>query len=240
MAEFETTETPGSGLPAGRRPAFYKGTWEGDASTLVAPTGLVGVSGGEDARTFEGIPGTAANGLDVDVTRLPSLPAGTANIGDVDVLSVPADPFGTNADAAAAAGDVGSIQAKLRRITTQLAAIETSLAALDNGIAGNEFQVDIVSGGLTITRPGTVARSSVTITSSNIVAASNANRLGLVVTNKASTRALLKYGTTATTSDYDVAIDPLVTWHEPTGFTGRIDGILESGSGAVAVSEFTA
>lgn len=34
------------------------------------------------------IGGDAANGLDVDVTRLPALVAGTANIGDVDVLTV--------------------------------------------------------------------------------------------------------------------------------------------------------
>jgi hypothetical protein len=33
--------------------------------------------------------GDAANGLDVDVTRLPALVAGTANIGDVDVLTMP-------------------------------------------------------------------------------------------------------------------------------------------------------
>ncbi|MGQ0836337.1 MAG: hypothetical protein ACT4O5_15735 [Gammaproteobacteria bacterium] len=42
------------------------------------------------------IPGDAANGLDVDVTRLPSLPAGTNNIGDVDVLTLPAIPAGNN------------------------------------------------------------------------------------------------------------------------------------------------
>lgn len=59
------------------------------------------------------IGGDAANGLDVDVTRLPALVAGTANIGDVDVLTVPADPFGANADAASA---TGSISAKLRFI----------------------------------------------------------------------------------------------------------------------------
>lgn len=42
------------------------------------------------------IPGDAANGLDVDVTRLPALPAGTNNIGDVDVLTLPALPAGAN------------------------------------------------------------------------------------------------------------------------------------------------
>lgn len=38
----------------------------------------------------DAIPGTAANGLDVDVTRLPALVAGSANIGDVDVASIAA------------------------------------------------------------------------------------------------------------------------------------------------------
>lgn len=45
-------------------------------------------------RTADGIasdlPGDTANGLDVDVTRLPALAAGTNNIGDVDILSIAA------------------------------------------------------------------------------------------------------------------------------------------------------
>src|SRR5215207_2932206 len=44
-------------------------------------------------RTADGVavdlPGDTANGLDVDVTRLPALAAGTNNIGDVDVLTLP-------------------------------------------------------------------------------------------------------------------------------------------------------
>jgi hypothetical protein len=46
------------------------------ASVLTAAGALIG--------------GDAANGLDIDVTRLPALVAGSANIGDVDVLTVPA------------------------------------------------------------------------------------------------------------------------------------------------------
>lgn len=60
------------------------------------------------------IPGDAANGLDVDVTRLPALAAGTNNIGDVDVLTLPAPlgaPGATSVakaeDAVSADGDVG-------------------------------------------------------------------------------------------------------------------------------------
>ncbi len=43
------------------------------------------------ALTAIDLAGDAANGLDVDVTRLPAIPAGTNNIGDVDVLTLPAN-----------------------------------------------------------------------------------------------------------------------------------------------------
>ena len=83
------------------------------------------------------IGGDAANGLDVDVTRLPALVAGTANIGDVDVLTVPADPFGANADASSA---TGSISAKLRFLAAGIAGA-TSLPAGTNNIG----DVDVLS-----------------------------------------------------------------------------------------------
>ena len=62
----------------------------------------------------------AANGLDVDVTRLPALPAGTNNIGDVDVLTVPA-PLST-------AG--GGTEAAALRVT--LASDSTGLVSVDD------------------------------------------------------------------------------------------------------------
>jgi len=68
---------------------------DGDTTQSQVVT-LAGVSGTEDAYTFSDIGGDAANGLDVDVTRLPSLPAGTNNIGDVDVASLPSIPAGNN------------------------------------------------------------------------------------------------------------------------------------------------
>lgn len=73
-----------------------------------------------------------------------ALPAGTNNIGDVDVLTVPADPFGANADAAVLAGAEGSIQAKLRLLTSQLDSVKTAVETLDNAISGSEMQVDVV------------------------------------------------------------------------------------------------
>lgn len=61
-------------------------------------------------------------------------------------VATPADPFGANADAASTAGGAGSVQAKLRLMTTQLNAIQTAVQLIDNAIAGNEMQVDIVTG----------------------------------------------------------------------------------------------
>ena len=81
----------------------------------------------------------------VNVNSLPALPAGTNNIGDVDVLTVPADPFGVNADAAVAAGAAGSISAKLRQISSDIGAVKTAVEIIDNGVAGSEFQVDVIT-----------------------------------------------------------------------------------------------
>mgnify|MGYP001264626184 CR=1 FL=1 len=92
------------------------------------------------------IPAGTNNIGDVDVLTLPSIPAGTNNIGDVDVLTVPADPFGTNADAAATAGSTGSIQAKLRLITSQLDAIQTAVQLIDNAISGSGVNVSQING----------------------------------------------------------------------------------------------
>ena len=53
------------------------------------------IDGGADGAAAP-ITGDTANGLDVDVTRLPALPAGNNNIGDVDVASQPARDAATD------------------------------------------------------------------------------------------------------------------------------------------------
>ena len=74
------------------------------------------------------IGGDAANGLDVDVTRLPALVAGSANIGDVDVLTVPA-PLSTTG---------GGTEATALRVT--LASDSTGLVSVDDN--GGSLTVD--------------------------------------------------------------------------------------------------
>jgi len=74
------------------------------------------------------IGGDAANGLDVDVTRLPALVAGSANIGDVDVLTVPA-PLSTTG---------GGTEATALRVT--VANDSTGLVSVDDN--GGSLTVD--------------------------------------------------------------------------------------------------
>ena len=76
----------------------------------------------------DAIPGTAENGLDVDVTRLPALVAGSANIGDVDVLTVPA-PLSTTG---------GGTEATALRVT--LASDSTGVVSIDDN--GASLTVD--------------------------------------------------------------------------------------------------
>ena len=80
------------------------------------------------------IGGDAANGLDVDVTRLPALVAGTANIGDVDVLTVPA-PLSTTGGG------------------TEAAALRVTVASDSTGV----LSVDDNGGALTVDNAGTFA-----------------------------------------------------------------------------------
>lgn len=87
----------------------------------------------------------ANSGVDIGDVDILSIAAGDNNIGNVDIVTVPADPFGVNADAAATAGGTGSIQAKLRNLTSTNDSIKTAVETIDNAIAGSEMQVDVVA-----------------------------------------------------------------------------------------------
>lgn len=52
---------------------------------------------------------------------------------------------GTTTDAAATAGSTGSVQAKLRLMTSQLDSVKTAVETIDNAISGSEMQVDVVA-----------------------------------------------------------------------------------------------
>lgn len=79
--------------------------------------------------TWDRVRGDTTNGVDVDVTRLPSLAAGTNNIGDVDVLTVPA-PLSTTG---------GGTEATALRVT--IASDSTGVVSVDDN--GGSLTVDV-------------------------------------------------------------------------------------------------
>jgi hypothetical protein len=94
-------------------------------------------------------------------------------------------------------------------------------------------------------RPATATRASLTQSSTSVTAqASNANRLGWSCFNNPTQGATLylKYGTTASTTDFDVQIAPFGYFELPQPcYTGRIDAIWDStGAGYARTVEWTA
>lgn len=89
-------------------------------------------------------------------------------------------------------------------------------------------------------RSATGTTSSVSGSATNVtLLASNANRLGASVVNDSSAILYLKCGTTATSSDFTVKLYQDDYWEAPYGYTGRIDAIWASATGAARITEFT-
>lgn len=80
-----------------------------------------------------------------------------------------------------------------------------------------------------------VASSATSVT----LLASNANRLGATIYND-STRALyLKFGTTASATDFTVLLVSGAYYEVPFGYTGRLDGIWVAANGFARLTELT-
>lgn len=165
----------------------------------------------DTANTSLGTLDNAISGNEMQVDVVGALPAGTNNIGDVDVLSLPALPTGSNA--------IGKLAAN---------------SGIDIG------DVDVTSTVL----PAGAATSSVTSeadsSSSVTLKSSNSSRKQIIIQNTSSAILYVKYGTTATTSDFTVLLNQNDTLIEDR-YTGRIDGIwaTDPGNGAAKVTEIT-
>lgn len=145
------------------------------------------------------IGGDAANGLDVDITRMAALVAGTANIGDVDVLTLPAIPAGTN----------------------------------------NIGDVDVLSTVLPVpAATGTVTSVADAATSATLLS-SSATRLGFRIFNDSTEKLYIKYGTTASATDFTVMILPQ-GYLEENFYYGRVDGIwAANASGSARITSLS-
>lgn len=124
---------------------------------------------------------------------------------------------------------------------THLSNILTALAATLN-----------VAGSVSMSNTSTLATAIVNAAHSNVgaqtavatsttnvqIVGNNTNRKQVTIHNGGTTDLYVKYGTTATTSDYTLVLPPGATLFEDC-YTGRIDGILASGTGSAKVSHQT-
>lgn len=100
------------------------------AASMPLPTGASSSALQGTANTALAAIQAAAEAAQASLEALDDIVAGSE--AQVDVVTVPADPFGANADAVVAAGDPGSISAKLRRLTTDLDAANQLLTTIDS------------------------------------------------------------------------------------------------------------
>jgi hypothetical protein len=156
---------------------------------------------------------------DVDVLSLPALPAGNNNIGDVDVASLPALPTGANTIGAVTQNGTWTVQPGNTANTTPWLVKET--------------------------RSGTATTSNVSGSASNVtLLASNTDRLGATIYNDSSAVLYLKLGATASATSFTVLLLGNGSgaggyFEVPAHYTGIIDGIWASATGAARVTELT-
>lgn len=76
--------------------------------------------------------------------------------------------------------------------------------------------------------------------SSVLLSAANTLKLGATIYNDSTATLYLKFGSTASTTSFTVKIFAEGTYEVPDGYTGRIEGIWASATGAARVTELTA
>lgn len=151
-------------------------------------------------------------------------------------------PLGTEDGDTYASDDIGGV--KYQRVKVTLGADGTNDGDVS---ATNPVPIDgTVSGSGTFTtketRSSTATTSQVADTaSSTTLLASNSDRLGATIENDSSATLYVKFGTTASTTDYTVKLVQNAYYEVPFNYTGRIDGIwaTDPGDGAARITELT-
>ena len=120
-----------------------------------------------------------------------------------------------------------------------------ALADLAGCDAANGLDVDVtrVTGTVTVDqlRPATSAVTSVSASASNVtLKASNTGRYGLSIYNDSTANLFVKLGATASATSFTQRVAGGGAYEVPFGYTGIVDGIWESATGAARVTEVTA
>lgn len=199
--------------------ATQSGTWNIGTLTNLSQLGGQAISMGTGARDAGTLRVTIATN---DV--VPASQSGTWNIGTVTtvtgVTTVSTVTSLTQMNGQAIAMGTGTRSAGTQRVTI----------ATD----------DLVPVSLP-TLPATATLSNVNDTaSSTTLLSSNASRKGAMIQNDSTEILYVKFGTTASATDYTVKMAAGDYYEVPFGYTGRIDGIwANNASGAARVTEIT-
>ena len=122
--------------------------------------------------------------------------------------------------------DLGAV--KVQRVKVQ---IGTDGAAADVYV-GNAMPIRMVASSSSVNAVSTSGTSAT-------LASASAGRLRIIVVNDSSATLYVKYGTTASSSDWTVKLAPDSTLDED-AYTGRIDAVLSTGTGTARVTELSA
>ena len=128
-------------------------------------------------------------------------------------------------------GHVDGIEGSIDQIEGYLDGVEALLTTID---ADTSVIADAV-------KASTATVTSVNDTaSSTTLLAANANRKGATIYNDSTVALYIKFGVTASATDFTVKLSPNNYYEVPNGYTGRIDGIWASdASGAARITELT-
>jgi len=122
--------------------------------------------------------------------------------------------------------DLGAV--KVQRVKVQIGA---DGAAADVNV-GNAMPIRIVASSSSVNAVSTSGTSAT-------LASASSGRLRIVIVNDSSATLYVKYGTTASSSDWTVKLAPDSTLDED-AYTGRIDAVLSTGTGTARVTELSA
>ena len=122
--------------------------------------------------------------------------------------------------------DLGAV--KVQRVKVQ---IGTDGSAADV-YAGNAMPIRMVASISSVNRISTSGTSAT-------LASANSARLRIIIANDSSATLYVKYGATASSVDWTVQLAPGSVLDED-AYTGRIDAVLSTGTGAAQVTELSA
>lgn len=186
--------------------------------------------------------------IDTDTLNvtIPGTVAVTGPLTDAQLRATPVPVSGTVA--VSSVGGSVAVTGPLTDAELRATAVEVDGSGVTQPVSGTFWQAtQPVSVAATLaTQRVRAATSNVTsvadTASSTTLLASNANRLGASIHNTSSAVLYVKFGTTASATDFTVRMAQYDYYEVPDGYTGRIDGIwaTDPGDGAAKITELTA